>query len=242
MATAAKYLLGIWIAGVVVLAYQWLPPAEGFQVPEAARIVALHLPLAIAAVVAAFTAAFFGGRYLARRALTDDARSKNAAALAVLFCILTTATGSVFAKIQWLSYWNWDPKQICISLLILIYAAYFVLRAGVEDDEKRAAVAAVYVLFAGIMTPVLGYAVPKYLPSLHPTDTQFQPEYRVVLLLASAGFIGLYAWMQNLADRADFTRLALDREEVDVTTPGLLREIDNAPLDGQKDKETIWTR
>ena len=240
MATAAKCLLGIWIAGVVVLAYQWLPPADLFVVPEAARIVALHLPLAIASVVAAFTAAFFGGRYLARRALTDDARSKNAAALAVLFCILTTATGSVFAKVQWLSFWNWDPRQICISLLILIYAAYFVLRAGVEDEEKRAAVTAVYVLFAAVMTPVLGYAVPKYMPSLHPTDTKFQADYRTVILMASAGFIGLYVWMQNLADRADFARMALDREEEDADAPGLAREITGASVDNEK--ETVWTR
>ncbi len=242
MATAARWFLGIWMAGVVVLAYRWLPPAQGFLIPEAARIVALHLPLAVAAVIAAFAAAFWGGRYLARRDLRSDARSKNAIALAALFCLLTTVTGSVFAQIQWLSYWNWDPKQICISLLLLIYAAYFVLRAGVEDAEKRAAVAAVYVLFAAIMTPVLGYAVPKYLPSLHPTDTQFEPEYRIVILLASLGFIGLYAWMQNLADRADFARLALDSCEEDAMSQDMAPEMTDTPVDSKKDKEAAWTR
>ncbi len=214
MATVAKYLLGIWMAGVIVATFLWLPPAELFTEPEAARIVALHLPNAIVAVVAAVLAGYFGWRYLARgRDLLDDARSKTAAALAALFCGLTTVTGSVFAGVQWGSYWNWDPKQTCITLLLLIYGAYFALRAGVEDEEKRAAVGAVYILFAAVMTPVLGYVVPKYLPSLHPVNTGFDRAYSVVLLAATAGLLGLYAWMQNLAVRYERVRLALERED-----------------------------
>jgi heme exporter protein C len=147
------------------------------------------------------------------RDLLDDARSKTAAALAALFCVLTTVTGSLFARVQWGAYWNWDPKQTCIVLLLLIYAAYFVLRAGVEDPEKRAAVAAVYILFAAVMTPVLGYVVPKYLPSLHPVNTRFDPSYSAVLLAATAGLLGLYAWMQSLAVRCERARLSLERGE-----------------------------
>lgn len=214
MATAAKYLLGLWMAGVVAATFLWLPPAAGFPSPPLARLVALHLPNAVVALVAAAAAGYYGWRYLARgRRRIDDRKSVAAAALAVLFCLLTTATGSIFARVQWGAYWNWDPKQTSIFLLLLIYAAYFVLRAGIEDPEKRGAVAAVYILFAAVMTPMLGYVVPKYLPSLHPTDTSFDPAYRTVLLAATAGFLGLYAWMQNLAVRYEGARLLVERDE-----------------------------
>lgn len=211
---AAKYGLGVWMAGVVAATFLWLPPARGFARPEAARIVALHLPNAVVVLVAAAMAGFYGWRYLVRgRDLLDDARSKTAAALAALFCVLTTATGSVFARVQWGAYWNWDPKQICIFLLLLIYAAYFVLRAGVEDEEKRASLGAVYVLFAAVMTPMLGYVVPKYLPSLHPEDTRFDSAYGVVILAASIGLLGLYAWMHSLGVRYERLRRIVETGE-----------------------------
>lgn len=244
MGTVAKYLLGLWVAATVVLAYRWLPPAENFAVPEAARIVALHLPLALVAMIAAIVAAAQGVRYLAKRDLGSDAKSKNAAALAALFCLLTTVTGAVFAKVQWGGYWSWDPKQTCIAILLGVYAAYFVLRAGVDDPEKRAAVGGVYIVFAGIMTPLLGYVIPKYMAkfSLHPTNSQFDPRYWTVILLASVGFTCLYVWMQNIANRYELARLAVDRLE--ASRGAVASEVvPVAVVRVNKDKETpAWTR
>lgn len=198
------------MAGALAAAFLWLPPAQGFQSEPLARILAFHLPNAVVAVVASFLAGFYGWRYLARgRSPLDDARSSTAAALAALFCFLTTATGSVFARVQWGAYWNWDPKQTCIFILMLIYAAYFVLRAGVEDTEKRGVIAAVYILFAAVMTPMLGYVVPKYMPSLHPTNTVLDGRYHAVIWSFTAGLLGLYAWMQSLAVRYERVRLIL---------------------------------
>lgn len=214
MATIAKLFLAVWMSAVLAAAFLWLKPVPTFQNPELAAIVALHLPNAMVAVVAAFVAGWFGFRYLTKgRNVVDDVKSKTATALAALFCVLTTVTGAVFAKVQWGAYWSWDPKQTAIVLLMLIYAAYFVLRAGIHDEEKRASVAAVYILFAAVMTPVLGYIVPKYLPSLHPTNTVFDPQYKVVIYSATAGLLGLYAWMQNLNVRSEMARFAAVRDD-----------------------------
>lgn len=216
MATFAKYLLGVWIAACVAAAFLWLQPALGFLRPDLARVIALHLPNAMVVLVASFMAGAYGWRYLSRgRNPLDDAKSKNAAILATLFCLLTTATGSVFAQVQWGSYWNWDPKQICIFILLLIYAAYFVLRAGIEDPDRSATLSAVYVLFAAVMTPLLGYVIPKYMPSLHPKNTHFDPRYHLVIWSMTAGLLGLYSWMFNLAVRADRARLVLAEIEAE---------------------------
>jgi len=216
MATVAKYFLSVWIAACVAAAFLWLQPALGFVRPELARVIALHLPNAMVVLVASFMAGAYGWRYLSRgRSLLDDARSKNAAALAALFCLLTTATGSIFAQVQWGSYWNWDPKQICIFILMLIYAAYFVLRAGIDDPDRRASVSAVYVLFAAVMTPLLGYVIPKYMPSLHPKNAHFDARYHTVIWSMTAGMLGLYAWMFNLAVRQDRAALALAEIEAE---------------------------
>lgn len=206
----AKNVLGAWLALTVTLAFVWLPPAQGFPSPALARIVAIHLPNALVLLVSAALAGFFAWRYLAKgRHPLDDARSKTYAGLSALFCILTTATGSVFAKVQWGAYWNWDPKQICISLLLLIYAAYFVLRGSVPDDEKRGAIAGAYMLFASLMTPMLAYFIPKYMPSLHPTDTKFDGSYAVVISMGTLGLLGLMEWLRSLAVRTERARLIL---------------------------------
>jgi heme exporter protein C len=219
MAAFGKYFLGCWMALVLVGTFLWLPsvaPAVGggvFSAPDLARIIVLHLPCSMVVIVAAFTSGWYALRYLTKgRDAADDVRSKTAVALAAVFCVLATLTGAVFAKAEWGAYWNWDPKQICIFLLLLVYAAYFVLRGGIEDVEKRGAVCAVYVLFAVVMTPLLGYVVPKYMPaqSLHPKDTQFDAAYSCAILAAGAGFIGLYAWLQNIAVRADLVRAKLE--------------------------------
>lgn len=203
-------ILFLWMAAGLGYVFLVLPPAFGFQVPELARMVALHLPNAFVAVIAAFMAGWFGIRYLTKgRQPIDDVRSSVAAGLAALFCLLTTITGSLFAQVQWGSFWNWDPKQINIFLLLLIYGAYFVLRAGIEDPEKRASVSAVYVVFATVMTPLLGYIVPKYMQhGLHPKDAQFDPSYRMAIYYGILpGLIWLMARMYRLAVRVEAVRL-----------------------------------
>lgn len=214
MANTAKWILGLVTALITAMAFVYLKPAIGFPNPDLARIVALHLPNAIAAVVAAIAAGVFGWRYLSQgRNPLDDAKSATAAALATIFCLLTTVTGMVFAQYQWGAPWNWDPKQTCIFILLLIYAAYFVLRSGIEDPEKRATVSAVYILFAAVMTPLLGYMIPKYLPSLHPTNTKFDAGYHTVIWTMSACLIGVYAWLQDIGVRYHRIRLWLDSQE-----------------------------
>lgn len=215
MATVAKTFLGLWIAAFVAAAFLWLPPAQGFQSEELARILAFHLPNAIVAIVAALAAGWFAFRFLRGRDLLDDGKSRVAATLALIFCLLTTVTGMVFAQVQWGAAWSWDPKQTCIFVLLLIYAAYFVLRAGVEDPEKRASVAAVYLLFAAVMTPMLGYVIPKRLPSLHPTDTKLDAKYHSVIWSGTAGLVGLYFWLQAVGGRYERVRLRLEAREAE---------------------------
>src|SRR5687768_5645406 len=98
MAKVVRYLFGLYVAFVVALGFLWLPPARGFMSEPLARILAFHLPNAVLVLVAAFAAAAYGWRFLRHRRPLDDARCKTAAALAMLFCLLTTATGMIFAK------------------------------------------------------------------------------------------------------------------------------------------------
>ncbi len=145
----------------------WSPTASGF-VGESSRIVFFHVPLAWAATLAYLLAMVWAGVYLKHPKPIYDLRSSVAARLGFFFSILATVTGSIFAKVMWGAYWNWDPRETSIVILLFIYAAYLVLRSSVEEPVRRAHLSSVYALFAFIPALFLIFIIPRIYTSLHP--------------------------------------------------------------------------
>ncbi len=208
----AKWVLLAWMSLVIWAAFFAVRPAEGF-IGESSRIVFFHVPCAWVAVLAFLISCVASVMYLRRRRPIDDVRASVSAGLGLLFAVLATVTGSVFARIMWGAYWNWDPRQTSIVILMLIYAAYFGLRNAVPDPERRATLAAVYAILAFVTVPFLVFVVPRIYWSLHP-DTiintrgtnEFDPTYTQVLLASLAGFSGLFVWLYNLGCRVESLR------------------------------------
>src|SRR6266487_1451707 len=166
-AQPAKLLLGLWMAGVVVAMFLVVPKYAGLG--NAGRIIIMHVPTAWVTSVAFAVSAIYSIRYLRRRQPADDAGAVAAAEVGFVFCILATVTGAIFAQIVWGVFWNWDPRETSILVLLLIYAAYFALRSAIDDLERRRRLAAVYNLFAAITMPFLLFVAPRVAESsLHP--------------------------------------------------------------------------
>jgi heme exporter protein C len=167
IATASKWFVTLWMLLVVVAMFVWVPEYEGLG--NTGRIVMVHVPTAWLSTFAFAIAAWYSLMFLRRRELRDDDRALAATELGFLFSILATVTGSMFAKIVWGSYWNWEPRETSILILLLIYSAYFALRSAIEDAERRRQLAAVYALFAFATAPLLTFVVPRlYDSTLHP--------------------------------------------------------------------------
>ncbi len=167
VALAAKLGLTFWMLGVVLAMFLWVPPYEGLG--NTGRIVMMHVPTAWLSTFAFAIAAWYSIVYLRRRRERDDDRALAATELGFLFSILATVTGSMFAKVVWGSWWNWEPRETSIMILLLIYGAYFALRSAIDDPDRRRQLAAVYALFAFVSAPLLTYVVPRmYENSLHP--------------------------------------------------------------------------
>jgi len=215
-----KWLLGVWLVLVTWAAFFYAPSAQGFK-GESARIVFFHVPQAWVAVLAFCVNLVASIRYLRGRNPIDDARAAASARLGLVFSVLATVTGSLFAKVMWGSFWNWDPREVSIAILLLVYAAYFALREAIPDEERRGALSAAYAVLAFVTMPFLVFVVPRIYWSLHP-DTlinargSIDMESRMVqVLLASlVGFTGLFFWLYNLDVRlARVARTRREREE-----------------------------
>lgn len=199
------------VCTAVVGGFLWVPPVKTFFSPELARIAVFHIPCSIVGSIATAVGVWFALRYLRLRDLRDDIKSSVSLALALLLWCLTTVTGAVFAKAEWGAYWSWDIKQISIVMLLLVYLAYFALRAAIDDARKRATVSAAYTLFALVAVPFLTLILPNSTPNtLHPKNTVFSSEYWIVLGAFSLGLALIYLWAYRLHVALEMMQRRLD--------------------------------
>lgn len=203
----AKLLLLPYMAAVIGAAFLWPEPAEGF-IGESSRIVFFHVPCAWTASLAFLFAAAYSLAYLVRRNPWHDELAAASVRLGLLFALLTLVTGSLFARIMWGAFWNWDPRQSSYLLLVFLYSAYLFLRASVEDPERRARISAAYALFSAILMPFLVFVAPRVTESLHP-QTVINPEGKIlmdaptkaVFFAGLIGFSALFVWLLELEAR-----------------------------------------
>jgi heme exporter protein C len=204
----AKLLLAPFYAAVIAAAFLWPAPAQGF-IGESSRIVFFHVPCAIVAAIAFLVAGVYSLIHLRTGSAASDDFATAAVRLGLLFAILTIVTGSIFSRIMWGAYWNWDPRQSSYLLLIFVYGAYLFLRAAIEDPEKRTRLAAAYALFAIVPMVFLVFVAPRITASLHP-QTIINPQGKVLMdtptrVVFFAGLVAvsaLFVWMLSLDARA----------------------------------------
>ena len=165
----------------------FVPPIKGLG--DLAKIIFFHVPTAWVAVVAFFSSAFFAARFLKSQKISYDKLSARSAQLGFIFVLLATVSGAIFSKLTWGAYWNWDPRQTTIFVLILIYGAYLTLRAAITDEKIRAKVSAVYSLMSVLTVPFLVFVIPRMYFSLHPSpisSSGVEMDSEVLIVLVAA--------------------------------------------------------
>lgn len=201
-----KVLLTTWMAVMIVAAFLYAGAASGFP-GETSRILFFHVPQAWVATLAFLISMIASAVYLAKRRVNADYLAQSSAELGFLFCVLATITGSVFAKATWGAFWNWDPRQTSIVMLLMIYGAYFAIRSAVSDPDRKRVFGGVYSILAFVTVPFLVFVVPRITTSLHPENTMnpaspgMDPKTLTVFLGSLFAYTGLFLWMLRLKIR-----------------------------------------
>lgn len=228
IAPIAKLLLGLWLAGVLAAMFLLVPQYVGLG--DAGRIIIMHVPTAWISTAAFTVSAVYSALYLWKRRPEHDANALAAAEAGFLFCVLATATGAIFAQIVWGTFWNWDPRQTTILVLLLIYAAYFALRSALDEPARRRRLGAAYNLFAAVTMPFLLFVAPRVAESsLHPNCAFIQGSTcEGITLNANGEKIGqlgdLIVELKGLEQRGDYVAAM-----VEVRTPGLAERVTLEP-------------
>ncbi len=209
-----KYLLGIWMGAVCLAAFVWAPADA--TLGEISRIIFFHIPTAWVSVLGFLMCMVYGARYLRKRDEKADAAAAVWAEIGLLFIVVATVSGAIFAKATWGAYWSWDPRQTSIFVLFLIYMAYMALRSAVDDPERRASLSSVYSIIAFVTVPLLVFVIPRLpgIQGLHPNEAIISNKLNMdlkmlaVFMASLAGFTGVALWMFGLKMRLVGLRLS----------------------------------
>ena len=159
---------GIFLVVGVLLAFLYAP-IDASTMGYSQKIFFYHAPIAETALVAfgvAFVAAIL---YLRSQDPRWDRLGVVSVRLGLVFSLLVMATGMIWGKAAWGTWWDWEPRLTTFLLVCFLYVAYFVLRSVVEEEQRRATFAAVFSIIAFIDVPITFFAT-RFLPAgMHPT-------------------------------------------------------------------------
>ena len=190
------------------------------------KVFYFHVASAWVGMLSFIAAAVTGIGYLRTNDLRWDVASLAAVELGIIFMIIGIITGSIWARPVWNTWWTWDPRLTTTSIMVLIYAAYLMLRQGIDEPEKRARFGAVYVIVGALSVPLTFFSI-RYFRTIHPvligdSDPSATGAFDMVpmmlqtfmfsLLTYSVIFIALY-WnrirLGNLAAKIEQLKLRL---------------------------------
>lgn len=175
-------------------------PTERVQ-GDVQRIFYFHVPMAWVSYLAFFVVFVASIGVATGRRPGWDAVGRSSAEVGVVFTTLVLATGSLWAKPIWGTWWTWDARLTTTLVLWFIYLGYLLLRANVPDEERAARYGAVWGIIGFIDVPIVHFSVELW-RTLHPEPVVLRsagpalPAAMLVTLLAAvAAFTLLYVLM-----------------------------------------------
>jgi heme exporter protein C len=207
--TILKIAAVVLITIVIIGAFTIAPPLAAMgQSGAASRIFFFHVPIAQVSFLSFVVAAIYAIVYLRTRKPDYDLVSSISAELGLVFSIVAMITGAIWAKQAWGAYWNWDPRQLFLFVLVLFYGAFFALRQAITQIDARRRLSAVYLIFGGAISPLLFFVLPRMYQSLHEDANQvvvatqgrfnMSPAVATVFIISIVGFLCLYVWLLKL--------------------------------------------
>ncbi len=161
-------LLVAGLYGGLVLA----PP--DYQQGESYRIIFIHVPAAWMSLFIYVTMAFCGVVIIVWRMKLAEVVLISSAPIGASFTFLALATGSLWGKPMWGTWWVWDARLTSELILLFLYLGVIGLHGAIEDKRVASRAVAILAIVGVVNIPIIHYSV-EWWNSLHqgPTVTKF---------------------------------------------------------------------
>jgi len=131
-------ILSIIAIGIATYFALVLAPTE-LVMGEVQRVFYFHVGTGWVALLGFIIASIAGVAYLVSKKMFWDRFGLAAVEVSAMFFLITIVLGSIWARPAWNTWWTWDVRLTSAAVTELIFIAYFMLRAGIEDPETRPA-------------------------------------------------------------------------------------------------------
>ncbi len=167
-------LTGLGFVGVLILGL--FVAGTDIQQGHVQRIFYLHMPSFFGAFVAFGVTVVAGIQYLRTRTAKWDKIAVAGVEVGFVFSLINLLTGSIWARPIWNTWWTWDARLTSAAIMVLTYAAYLMLRAGIEDAERRRRFMSVYGILA-YSTVLITLFIIRIVPdTIHPVIIGASPQ------------------------------------------------------------------
>lgn len=190
-------ILSIIVLGIATYLALVFAPRE-LVMGDVQRVFYFHIGTAWTALLGFILAALFSVVYLITKDLRWDRYQVAAIEVSLVFFLITIVLGSIWARPAWNTWWTWDPRLTTAAVTELIYIAYFMLRQGIDDPERRARFGAVYALIGGLSAPITFFAI-RLFRTIHPvviggSNAAAQGGFNMTPNMLVAFFFALFAF------------------------------------------------
>jgi heme exporter protein C len=160
-----------WLAGLTVLAigaglYLGFSTPPDYQQGRTVLIMFIHVPAAIMATMVYGCMAVASLFSLINRHILADVAARTAAPLGAAFTLLALATGSLWGKPMWGTWWEWDGRMTSTLVQFFLYLGYSALWNAIEDETRAARICAILALVGAVNIPIIKFSV-EWWTTLH---------------------------------------------------------------------------
>ncbi|MDB3953146.1 heme ABC transporter permease [Alphaproteobacteria bacterium] len=154
-----------WAVGLMVLAFGsglylaiFVSPPD-YQQGETVRIMYIHVPAAWMALFTYTTMAIASAAALIWKHPLAVLSAKAAAPIGAGFTIICLATGSLWGKPMWGTWWVWDARLTSVLVLLFLYLGYMALVNAFDNPERGQKAASLLAIVGAVNVPIIKYSV-----------------------------------------------------------------------------------
>jgi len=194
--TPALLLSGLALAGMALAWGLTGLPAERLQ-GDSVRIVLVHVPTAWLGMAGWSAIAVASLAELVWRHPLAAIAARAAAAPGAVFAAICLATGSLWGRPAWGTWWVWDGRLTSMLVLLFLYFAYMALASAVDREGGSSRIPAIFGLVGAVNIPIIHYSVIWWNslhqpPSLSMGSSAMASAFLVPLAAATLGFSLLF--------------------------------------------------
>jgi heme exporter protein C len=154
-----------WTAGVSALLFAlglylglFVAPPD-YQQGESVRIMFIHVPSAWMSMFVYVAMAAAGAAGLVWNVKLAEVAARACAPIGASFTLLALATGSLWGRPMWGTWWAWDVRVTSELILFFLYVGVIALQAAIDDPKRGARAAAILALVGLVNIPIIHYSV-----------------------------------------------------------------------------------